>query len=151
VVHRKECNAEEIALRHLSAMAQAGSNAIVFTNRATKEETMIKNRKPAVFAILIVLLLSITAAGCLTVGHEFRVDAVSRIRIGETTRLQIGDIFGPPWRTGIEDGKTTWTYAHYRYSMLGESMTRDLLIRFDDHGVVTSYTFNSSYPEDQRR
>jgi len=36
VVHRKERNAEENALRHLSAMAQAGSNATVFTNRATK-------------------------------------------------------------------------------------------------------------------
>jgi outer membrane protein assembly factor BamE (lipoprotein component of BamABCDE complex) len=112
---------------------------------------MTEYRKHIVFALMAVLLLSITAAGCLTIGYEFRVDAVSRIRIGETTRLQISDIFGQPWRTGIEDGKTTWTYAHYRYSMLGESMTRDLVIRFDEKGVVTSYTFNSSYPEDQRR
>ncbi|MEK6775449.1 MAG: outer membrane protein assembly factor BamE [bacterium] len=108
-------------------------------------------RNRIAFTLLAVLFLAITAAGCMTIGHEFRVDAVSRIRIGETTRLQIGDIFGPPWRTGLEDGKTTWTYAHYRYSMLGGSMTRDLVIRFDDKGVVTSYTFNSSYPEDQRR
>jgi len=36
VVRRKERNAEETALRHLSAMAQAGSNETVFTNRTTK-------------------------------------------------------------------------------------------------------------------
>jgi len=28
-------------------------------------------------------------------------------------------------------------------------MTRDLVIRFDDKNVVKSYSFSSSYPEDE--
>ncbi len=56
--------------------------------------------------------------------------------------------FGAPWRTGLEDGQRTWTYAEYRYSLFGGAQTRDLLIRFDDEGRVASYTFNSTHAED---
>ena len=70
------------------------------------------------------------------------------IEIGKTTRLQVQGLFGDPWRTGLEDGETTWTYGHYRYSLFGEGMTRDLVVRFDDRGVVSSYSFNSTVPGD---
>lgn len=53
-------------------------------------------------------------------------------------------MFGEPWRTGIEDGKRTWTYAHYRYSLFGPEQTRDLLVRFDDEGNVVSYSYNTT-------
>ncbi|MFW5722346.1 MAG: outer membrane protein assembly factor BamE [Desulfohalobiaceae bacterium] len=86
--------------------------------------------------------------GCATVGHEFPVDQVRKLEIGQTTREEVFDMFGAPWRTGIEDGLTTWTYAQYKKTAT-ETMTRDLVIRFDDQGRVVSYTFNSNYPEDR--
>jgi hypothetical protein len=91
---------------------------------------------------------ALLVAGCLTVGREFPVEPVREIKIGETTRDDVRRIFGPPWRTGLEDGQRTWTYGHYRYAALGTTRTRDLVVRFDDSGRVASYTFNSSYPED---
>ncbi|MCL6584108.1 MAG: outer membrane protein assembly factor BamE [bacterium] len=87
-------------------------------------------------------------AGCVTIGREFPVEAVSKIQKGKTTRAEIDLLFGTPWRTGIDDGMKTWTYAHYRYSLLGSPKTRDLIVRFNDQGVVVSYTFNSTYAED---
>jgi hypothetical protein len=60
--------------------------------------------------------------------------------------VEIHQLFGPPWRTGVEDGKQTWSYGHYRYSLLKPSETTDLVIRFDDNNVVTSYTFNATNP-----
>jgi hypothetical protein len=106
-------------------------------------------RKHTITLGFMLVAFTLAAAGCATVGRKFPVDAVSKIQIGETTKEEIADLFGPPWRTGIDDGKKTWTYAHYRYSAFSNSKTRDLVLRFDEHGVVTSYTFNSTYPEDE--
>ena len=88
------------------------------------------------------------STGCFTVGSEFPTKPVAEIRMGETTREDIERLFGSPWRVGIEDGQRTWTYGRYRYTVFGASSTRDLVVRFDAAGVVSSYAFNSTHPED---
>ena len=88
------------------------------------------------------------AVGCMSVGNEFPVEPVPSITIGETTTDEVRRTFGAPWRTGLEDGQRTWTYGRYRYSIFGAANTRDLVLRFDEHGKVVSYSFNSTYPED---
>jgi outer membrane protein assembly factor BamE (lipoprotein component of BamABCDE complex) len=88
--------------------------------------------------------LALTA--CMTVGREFRTDMVGQIQIGKTTRDEIHRMFGEPWRTGLEDGRRTWTYGHYKYSLFGPARTQDLVIRFDPKGTVASYTFNAAPP-----
>jgi outer membrane protein assembly factor BamE (lipoprotein component of BamABCDE complex) len=95
-------------------------------------------------------LAAIAAAcvACMTVGEDFAVGRVSHIRIGETTQSDIRKTFGEPWRVGLENGERTWTYGYYRYNLFGASQTRDLVVRFDDDGVVSSFTFNSTWPED---
>ncbi|WP_028318243.1 outer membrane protein assembly factor BamE domain-containing protein [Desulfobulbus elongatus] len=90
------------------------------------------------------LLLS----GCASAGKDFDTGMVRRIQLHQTTRAQIEAMFGPPWRTGIEDGKQTWSYGYYKYG-IGDTQSRDLTVRFDASGTVASYTFTSSYPEDQ--
>lgn len=89
------------------------------------------------------------AAACATVGRDFPVANVSDIRIGETTEADIREAFGPPWRVGIEDGRTTWTYGKYRYRLLGEPSTTDLVVRFDATGVVASYSFSTTEYEEE--
>ncbi|MDD1620522.1 MAG: hypothetical protein LUQ11_03495 [Methylococcaceae bacterium] len=81
--------------------------------------------------------------GCFSVGQEFAASRVPEIKIGQTSKKDISDMFGTPWRTGMEDGRPTWTYGIYKYSLFG-SETEDLLIRFDPQGVVRSYTFGST-------
>ena len=101
----------------------------------------------AAAARVTVLALAVTClAGCLTVGRDFPVDKVGEIAIGKTTRDDVHRLFGDPWRTGIEDGRRTWTYGHYRYKLVGTTETRDLVVRFDPNGVVSSYTFNAAPP-----
>jgi hypothetical protein len=99
------------------------------------------------FLLVAILLMS---AGCATVGREFPVGPVATINIGQTTQEEVLQLFGEPWRTGVEDGRKTWTYGHYRYSAFGPDQSRDLVIRFDLSGKkVVSYTFNSTYEEDK--
>jgi hypothetical protein len=83
-------------------------------------------------------------SGCATVGHDFNVSQVSAIKIGKTTQSDIRAMFGSPWRVGIDDGRRTWTYGKYRYSLFSQAKTQDLVVRFDDKGVVVSYTFNTT-------
>lgn len=99
---------------------------------------------------LRLLLLAITgtvalsATGCVSVGQEFAASRAMEIKIGQTTQREIREIFGEPWRVGIEDGRKTWTYGKYKYSLFGSDETEDLVVRFDDRGVVRSYTFNTT-------
>jgi outer membrane protein assembly factor BamE (lipoprotein component of BamABCDE complex) len=82
--------------------------------------------------------------GCFTVGQEFAAHRVAEIKIGQTKRQDISELFGSPWRTGMEDGRPTWTYGIYKYALFGGNDSQDLLIRFDPQGIVRSYTFNST-------
>ena len=94
------------------------------------------------------LFLTIFSFGCATVGHEFDVSQVPNIQIGKTTQDQIKTMFGSPWRVGIEDGKRTWTYGRYHYSLFEDASTRDLVVKFDSNGIVSSYTYNTTeHPE----
>lgn len=100
-------------------------------------------RIQTMFAVLAVSA-SLTLAGCASVGQEFATHNVDQIEIGETTRAEIQEMFGEPWRTGVEDGKRTWTYGEYRWSAFGDDETTDLVVRFDDQGKVSSYVYNTT-------
>lgn len=99
---------------------------------------------------LLVAGLLVVTAGCATVGSNFSVAGVPQLKIGETTKPDVVALFGAPWRTGVEDGRETWTYGYYKYSLFSDAKTRDLVVRFDSKGKVVSYTFNSTYPPDRQ-
>ena len=86
----------------------------------------------------------VTLVGCASVGRDFATHNVDQITIGETTRAEIQEMFGEPWRTGIEDGKRTWTYGKYRWSVFGDDETTDLVVRFNNDGTVSSYVYNTT-------
>ncbi len=99
--------------------------------------------------IMLVGTILLSLNSCATVGREFPVEPVAAIKIGETTLEEIQQMFGKPWRIGIEDGQKTWTYGHYHYAAFGTDRTRDLVVRFGQGKKVTSYSFSSTYEEDK--
>lgn len=104
-------------------------------------------KKRNISNVLLVAVLGFVLSAlvsCATVGHEFAEDKVALIRIGQSTSEDIRRMFGNPWRTGIDDGVTTWTYGLYRYGAFRDAQTSDLVVRFDDKGVVSSYTYNTT-------
>ncbi|MBD3610782.1 MAG: outer membrane protein assembly factor BamE [Gammaproteobacteria bacterium] len=102
----------------------------------------MKSLKYSLLAMLIAL------SGCVTVGEEFPVNKLETIQKGQT-KTEVAKIFGQPWRVGKDMGYRTWTYVHYKISLFGEQKTRDLVIRFDTADKVVSFTFNSTYREDE--
>ena len=101
-----------------------------------------------VLVAVVLSVLSVAAAACVSVGKPFPVEQVPNIQIGRHTPADIEKMFGKPWRTGMEDGETTWQYGDYKRGLFGSTKTRDLVVRFAPNGVVSSYSFNSDQPED---
>ena len=94
--------------------------------------------------LMLLVALSLPAVGCMpTWGEAFPAYKVREIEVDKTTMVEVRQLFGDPWRTGLEKGQRTWTYGEY-----GVSISRDLVIRFDALNVVKSYSFSSSVPED---
>lgn len=101
----------------------------------------MKNLK---FLLLLAMLLGLGA--CATVGNEFPSDFTSKLVIGKTTRADVEKQLGQPYRTGLDSGDPTATYMYYHLGLFVDTVTKDLTIRFDAHGVVKSYTYNSNTP-----
>ncbi len=102
-------------------------------------------------SLIVLLCLAILSTSCATIGQDFSAAKVYDIQIGKTTATEIQAMFGSPWRVGIEDGKPTWTYANYHYSVFSATRTKDLVVRFDANNVVRSYTFNTTNPADIKK
>jgi len=104
--------------------------------------------------LLVIILLGISVissqilTGCAVVGRDFPAAEVSNIQIGKTSQDEIRNMFGSPWRVGIEDGQRTWTYGKYRYVLFSEKSAKDLVIRFDAQSLVASYTFSTTEHEE---
>jgi outer membrane protein assembly factor BamE (lipoprotein component of BamABCDE complex) len=114
-----------------------------------KEDAMSRRRhgpRQAIFVTTCVLAANLS--GCLTVGEEFPTN-VTWIQVGTTTRAQIRQTIGEPFRTGYDSGQLTYTYGFYRYSVFRPTRTKDLTVRFAADGKVASYSFASSFDEDK--
>jgi outer membrane protein assembly factor BamE (lipoprotein component of BamABCDE complex) len=84
------------------------------------------------------------ASSCISLGKVFPVSHVPAIKIGKTTKSEVRRLFGSPWLSGKQDGELAWTYGNYDYSVFGERKAKDLVIQFDDNGVVKTYTFSTT-------
>ena len=87
--------------------------------------------------------------GCVTAGKSFRSDDLSWIVADKTSQGEIQRVLGEPFRVGVDSGSLTWTYGYYRYRLFGETRTKDLVLEFNKDGTVSSYTFNTSFPEEK--
>jgi outer membrane protein assembly factor BamE (lipoprotein component of BamABCDE complex) len=99
--------------------------------------------KPVIVLAIAICSISLLT-GCATIGHDFAASEVKNIQIGKTTQDEIKAMFGTPWRTGVDDGRKTWTYGIYHYSLFNDARTQDLVIRFNDKDIVASFTYNTT-------
>lgn len=94
-----------------------------------------------------ICIFSIVLLGaCATVGKPFNDSNVKGLKKGITTKLQILEMFGFPFKEGIENGIDTWTYFEEESSLFGPSLQKDLMISFDKNNVVKSFRYSSTNP-----
>lgn len=98
---------------------------------------------------LAAALALVISSACATVGKNFDATALSWLKDGETTKAQVMEKLGPPWRVGSDAGSLTWTYGYYEYRAFSDSNSKDLVLRFLPDGKLKSYTLNTSFPEER--
>ena len=94
--------------------------------------------------MLTTLTLMFFLTACGTVGKNFNDEMVTDIKPHATTKAEILDWFGVPFKEGVENGDTMWTYQFDEYSALGETRSKDLVILFDPKDVVKAYRYTSN-------
>ena len=101
--------------------------------------------------ILLVSLALLTAAcaGLASIGREFPSPSAEMIRAGQTSKPDLLRMFGEPTEVGLDTGDQTWSWLYAQFT--GEQRRKQLTVRFDDRGIVKSYSFNSSFSEDMKR
>lgn len=95
------------------------------------------------------MLSLLLLASCATVGKDFKYNGPTDIEVKKTTKNDILQKFGNPFRVGYNNGDLQWTYCFYVYSAFSNTNTRDLVVVFNKDGLVQSYEYNSSFEDDK--
>ena len=85
--------------------------------------------------------------GCATMGREFASD-LNWIKEGSTKQKDVRLVLGDPYQVGNASGTVTWTYGYYKYSLIGESYSKELKFYWKQGGEVDRFNFTSSFPTD---
>jgi outer membrane protein assembly factor BamE (lipoprotein component of BamABCDE complex) len=83
---------------------------------------------------------------CTTVGKPFDDSQIKDLKKGVTTKLQILNMLGLPFKEGVENGLDTWTYFEKENALFGSNLEKDLVISFDKNNVVKSFRYASTDP-----
>ncbi|STZ63286.1 Uncharacterised protein [Moraxella lacunata] len=113
--------------------------------------------------VLVSLIVATLAVGCASTGNvamkEQNQQSIEQAIIkGKTTKQDVSKIFGSADNVSFTDsGNEIWTYRHskskpmarnfipYNFFSLGENtQTKELVILFDNRGVVSNYTFRET-------
>jgi outer membrane protein assembly factor BamE (lipoprotein component of BamABCDE complex) len=94
-----------------------------------------------------VCVFSIVIFGaCATIGKPFDESHVKDLKKGTTTKLQVLEILGLPFKEGVENGLDIWTYFEKENSLFSRDLQKDLVISFDKNNVVKSFRYSSTNP-----
>jgi len=93
---------------------------------------------------LVVVQLTLAMSACVSLGFDFNEAQVKSLQNNVTTQTQVKEMLGNPWRTGMENGLVTWTYGRYQYGLFKPALAKDLVLRFDNSGMLKSYTYSST-------
>ena len=86
---------------------------------------------------------------CATVGKTFTGD-ITNIKINSTTRKEVENNFGFPFKAGIDCGLKTYNYIHVKILPFIDPQVKELTVRFNENDTVNGYSFYSSFKEDQK-
>ncbi len=87
--------------------------------------------------------MSTLIISCGTLGKNFDSSRVQDIKNNQTTKAEILDWFGIPFKEGMENQYVMWTYQFDKYSA-GSTKSKDLVILFNDANVVKAYRYTTT-------
>ena len=79
-----------------------------------------------------------------TVGNNFDSSQIKNIQSNVTSQEEIFERFGAPFKKGVENNQTMWTYQFDIWNALGPAQSKDLVILFDNKNIVKAYRYTTS-------
>ena len=101
---------------------------------------MKKNRLKTIWFLILFFLTACYG----TVGKNFDSSQLKTIKNNMTSKEEILKNFGTPFKEGTESGKAVWTYQFDKWNALGPAQSKDLVIVFDNKGIVNAYRYTTS-------
>lgn len=99
--------------------------------------------------LMVIVLVAGLLNSCATVyklGKRYPYENVTNIIIGKTSENDVRSYFGDPWKIGILNGHTVYTYCYEEVVFnRDDSVERNgntLIIEFDENQQVLNYYFN---------
>ena len=82
-----------------------------------------------------------------TVGNNFDSSQIKSIQSNVTSQEEIFERFGAPFKKGVENDQTMWTYQFDKWNTVGPAQSKDLVILFDNKNIVKAYRYTTSNPK----
>ena len=79
-----------------------------------------------------------------TIGNNFDSSQIKSIQNNVTSQEEIFERFGAPFKKGVENDQTMWTYQFDKWNALGPAQSKDLVILFDNKNIVKAYRYTTS-------
>ena len=82
-----------------------------------------------------------------TVGKSFDSSQIKSIQNNMASQEEIFERFGAPFKKGVENDQTMWTYQFDKWNAVGPAQSKDLVILFDNKNIVKAYRYTTSNPK----
>ncbi len=92
--------------------------------------------------LAIILLLGLVACGAT--GRDYDTTHLADIQNNVTTKDQVKQWFGDPYQVGQSDNLLMWTYQFDGYNSMNKDESKELVLLFDDSGIVKAYRYASN-------
>jgi len=97
--------------------------------------------------IFIGIFIAVFWYGCGSVGKNFNETLYTKIVKGTTSQKEIEIMFGAPFKKGIQNGYPVWTYEYNYVNSFGTDIIKDMIIVFENNGVVKSHQLMTNSPQ----
>lgn len=88
---------------------------------------------------ILLLVTLITFSACSNVGTNFDINLVKQIQKGKTTQAEIENMFGQPYKTGVQNAHPAWVYEFNEYRAMGADASKDLIVVFNADKTVRTH------------
>jgi len=99
--------------------------------------------------VIMIVFVAVLLNSCATtykIGKQYATEHVAKIIIGKTSENDILSYFGDPWKIGIMNGNTVYTYCYeeivFNHDNSVDNNGNTLIIEFDENKNVLNYYFN---------
>ena len=79
-----------------------------------------------------------------TVGSNFDSSQVKNIQNNVTSQAEVLERLGAPFKKGVENKQSMWTYQFDIWNAIGPAQSKDLVILFDEKNIVKAFRYTTS-------